>query len=587
MNEVLRRAPAVGLVLLLCVSFIAVVPGQSAAEPYEISSSVDDLNVGRLFSAVVAIDDKVYMFGGCTHVDSGGEPVTTLDSVLVYDVMTGEESMGAPMIKGVGLSAYALGDDGKVYIIGGWNSTDSTYYGSVQIYDPVADSWSLNVNSTPEAIGYCASTLGNDGRIYMFGGGWADNATIIYDPVLDMFTYGTSIPMPSGVFGASAVTLSDTAILVVGGVNKEFWTATTMCHIYNPVADEWSSAASLSNNRTLHSTVLARNGYVYALGGVDDDQINSTGPILSSIERYDIGADTWEMAMTSLDWSRAAHGSVEDSYGRIWSVSGYNGGSITKVEFLLVAETAGMRELVVTSPADGSTVNGVVVVEASLVNSFFNLIYGAELYVDGELHESQSLGNYWAFTWDTTGLPDKSVHELLVRGYDYDGTVMDVSLSVTVSTMSADEKLDALEAELATAIADLAALEAQLDDVNDSLAAGVADLMADIISLSAELDDLSAAVESGDEDLLDEIQALQGQLSAVQSELSDLLGALNETEDSVDDVQASVDNKMDGTLGLAIIGLLVVVILLMIIMMVMGRKPKTPLPEAPPEPPID
>ena len=47
-----------------------------------------------------------------------------------------------------------------------------------------------------------------------------------------------------------------------------------------------------------------------------------------------------------------------------------------------------------------------------------------------------------------------------------------------------------------------------------------------------------------------------------------------------------VDNKMDGAIGLAIIGLLIVVILLMVVMMVMGRKPKSPEPQPPPEPPL-
>jgi N-acetylneuraminic acid mutarotase/archaellum component FlaC len=576
-------------------------PGRVSAEPYEISSSVDDLDVGRVHAATVAIDDMIYIIGGGPQVSGMGDPSPTLDTVLIYDTATGEESWGAPMVKGVGLAAYALADDGKVYVIGGWNGTDFSYYGAVQVYDPVADSWSLTVNGTPEGIGYCASTLGNDGRIYMFGGGWADNATIIYDPSLDQFEYGTSVPTPVGLYGASAVTLSDTQILLVGGVDKLLWAANTTCYMYNPVTDEWSSAAPLNFPRAMHSSVLARNGYAYALGGVNDSEVNGGGLILSSIERYDIAADTWEYASTSLSWARAAQACAQDSYGRIWSLSGYNGATITDVEFLLVSEISGMRELVVTSPTDGSTVNGIVIVEASLVNSFFDLIYGADLFVDGELHESQGYGNYWAFTWDTTGLPDGSVHELLVRGYDYDSSVMDVVVTVTVSAMSADEKLDALEAEmldltadLAVLSADLAALQATADEQSADIVAlqdAVAAVQTLIDSVSAELagladdvDDMGSDVSDRMDDLEAQLDALDGAMAALQTDLDGIQGALDNTQDSVDDVQASVDNKMDGMLGFAIIGLLIVVIVLMMVMMVMGRKPKAPvsIPEPPP-----
>ena len=565
MIEMRKIVSAMALMLLLGVSVLTLISGASSAEPYEMTTSVDAMDVGRVYSAVVAVDDKVYVIGGSITMVSS-DPNPTLDDVLIYDIETGEQSMGASMVKGVGLAACAVGDDGLIYVIGGWNTSDGSYYGRVQVYDPVADSWTVTDTLTPESIGYCATTLGMDGMIYMFGGGWAHNATIIYDPSTDAFEYGTSIPY--GMHGGAAVALSDTMILVAGGVNRSESLPTTDARLYNPVEDTWTSTGSMNAPRNLLSLAVARTGYVYAIGGTDSLLLASATTVYSSIEYYDVLTGEWSMSSTYLDSARATHGSVLDSYGRVWIVSGYNTALVTNIEMMLTSETAGTGALTIVSPTDGSTVTGIVPVQAELLNTYWSPMMGADLFVDGELYESQSYDDSWVFMWDASGLADGSTHELFVRAYDWDGSMKDASVTVVVSAMSVDEKLDMLETAVSALSDDLAALQATVDLQG-----------ADILALQDTVDAIQTALDTLSGDVSDMDAASSARLTALETQLDAVETALAGLQGSVDDVQTSVDDKADNVMFYAVIGLLVVVIVLLIVMMVMGRK--APPPPAP------
>lgn len=597
MMRMRKIASAMAVMVLLGVSALVLVSGASGAEPYEMTTTIDDMDEGRAFAAVVALDDRIYVIGGGTTLNSYGDPAVTLDDVLIYDTSTGEQSRGASMIRGVGLSACVVGEDNLIYVIGGWNTSLLGYVNRVQVYDPVEDSWKLTDTLTPLSVGYCASTLGHDGRIYMFGGGFSMFTTLIYDPLLDAFEFGADFPY--GMHGGAAITLADGTILVAGGVNRTSGAPTTDTRLYDPESDEWKLTGPMGTPRNQLSLATGRTGYVYAIAGSDSWNLYSAVTVYNSIESYDPATGEWTPSTTTLNYRRATHGSVTDSDGMVWIIAGYRTSLVPQIEMMLTSEMSGYDTLIFVSPTDGSTVSGVTAVQAVLVNSWWSSLMGVDLLIDGELYESQSYGNSWVFIWDATGLVDGSTHELTVVGFSWDGSTQEVSVTVTVSALSVDDKLDMLE----TVVADLTVAIDDLQDTVDSQGMDIADL-------AAALDALQAAVDSQTLD----IAALQGALDAVQTELAALSGdladldsatadrilalesqlelmigdlqeALEDSQSSVDDlqesvdgVQTSVDKKADGTLMYAVILLLVVVIVLMLVMMMMGRKSPPPPP---------
>lgn len=603
------RALAIAIALLMCVATVVVTTPNAAALTVEYCNDIDDLPGDRIFAGVVSDGDRLFVIGGFLSDWSGIE--LPMNTTIVYDISTGEFTYGSPMPNGTGISGCVLGDDGLIYVLGGWNTTAyGGYSGAVQIYDPVADTWT-NGSAAPASLGAFTPVWGADGRIYAIGGAvYSQETTLIYDPGLDSWSYGAN--QPDAYWLRSTVVWNETAIFTFAG--RESFAPSTDAHLYNPVTDTWASIAPLLVATVAGTAIVADNGLIYYIGGEAASWVGEGTP-QNSIQRYDPETDSWEFAGASLPTGRSALGSAMDSYGRIYVIGGYDGIDVVPTMSLLVVAEIETDKLQITSPADGSIVSGVVSVDVTISN-FWMGFSTMSLYVDGELLESRMLNWPWeavTFMWDTTGLEDSSDHDLLVIGYLWSGEERRDSVTATVWSVSVEERIAELQM-------DLMGLEAQLADVEINLANELADQAADLATLQALVDALQAAIDalatSVDEDnaaMVADLVALQAQLATLDSALDDmqdslddtqdsvddlqdsvdgLQGSVNETQNSVDDVQdsvddvtASVDNKMDGMLGYAIIGLLVVVILLMAIMMIMGRKPKTPEPM--PEPPIE
>jgi N-acetylneuraminic acid mutarotase len=89
---------------------------------------------------------------------------------------------------------------------------------------------------------------------------------------------------------AASVRLQDGKVLVIGG-----WNAASLAtepfasaELYDPVADSWSYAASMTTPRTFPTATLLKNGKVLVTGGA-----NSGNDWLASTELYDPTHNTW------------------------------------------------------------------------------------------------------------------------------------------------------------------------------------------------------------------------------------------------------------------------------------------------------
>ena len=585
-----NRAISVVIVFALAFGALAVSAPSAKAELAEMVNTVGALPEERVYPTAVEIDGSIYLFGGFV-ADLYGSIEASLDTVLIYDIATGETTMGTEMTYGVALSQSAVGDDGLVYVFGGYNSTYS-YITSVQIYDPASDTWTDGA-AAPLRLGGAQAVSGPDGKFYLFGAGlWSStNSTLIYDSVLDSWSYGSDQPFDGGIRGA--VLLNDTSILVCGGQDTFVNVVVDYAEIYDISTDTFTGVSTMPQASNFGGAALARNGMAYFLGGTTGDWIDS-GTVLSTIQVYDpVSDEWWESAYDSLPSGRAGFATVTDEYGRIFVIGGYNGASTVSSVVMIVSADIALDNMRIISPYDGAVVSGDVVVTVSITN-INTYATAMDFYVDSELMETQFLTFFisadWIFVWDTNGVLDGSTHELWVRAYMFDGSIQEASVTVTYSAYSVEERLAMLENQIASLGVDLSDLQYNLSVLQDSVDAQALDIVAlqdaidavqaEMALLSADIVALSSDVDDMDQANADRIAALEDSLADLESSVDDLMSALSTLENSTSDVQSSVDNKMDSVLGFAVIGLLVVVILLLIVMMMSGRKSEPPPPSA-------
>jgi N-acetylneuraminic acid mutarotase/uncharacterized coiled-coil protein SlyX len=524
------------LALLLSVSMLLSLAAVTGAEPAEARVNLPPIAVPASWASGVIIGDNAYVIGGSQDYIVDVPP--TLSSVQIYSIATGETSIGAAMPKGVTGAAYGVGVDGRIYIAGGWNASDGSYYQKVQIYDPVGDSWTLATGSIPEPIGRSASAMSADGTLYVFGGGWTSNVTLKYNTSSNVWKYGAQQP----VFGLDgrAVAYNDTAVIVFGG---SYGGSSSGVRIYNPVANTWSLGTPSPITEAYAAPVLASNGYIYLFGGTAGSA-GDPNPV-PTVMRYSPSDDVWEVSNAVLSSGRDSMVAVfmqMPGYGKAVVLGGFDGSvAVSTVDSFVISEIAGVDLIEISSPQDGSIVSGVVPVHVEKVNGMTDFVQ-IDLFVDGVLHETRTAAMSVTFLWDTSGLADGSSHTLMARGYNLDGTVSETSVVVTVSAQSIDQKMSALELQVSL-------LQTKLNSLNSSVEA----MQSDIDALQAQLNILKAN-QTTQSTKLDQLQT---QLDNMQSQLNK--------------VKTSSDNgSMFGIVGIV----LMIVVLALVAMMFMASRKK-------------
>ncbi|ABF42596.1 Kelch domain protein [Candidatus Koribacter versatilis Ellin345] len=161
--------------------------------------------------------------------------------------------------------------DGTYLLVGGSTGTSTPGFTSVaaaEIYDPVAEHFTLTTGSMPEGRVQHAATLLNNGKVLITGGyniGVSDSA-MLYDPSTQTFT-----AVPGGMvyprWSHTSTLLSNGRVLIVGGEtdvsNYEYPTA---AEVYDPVANSFSAYGSLHNARNEHSASILPDGHVLIVG---------------------------------------------------------------------------------------------------------------------------------------------------------------------------------------------------------------------------------------------------------------------------------------------------------------------------------
>jgi subtilisin family serine protease len=295
---------------------------------------------------------------------------------------------GSPVPGGIVRYAHAqcLGDNNSFYVISGVDGN----YGVVNNawrYDADTDIWNPLApipqgQEGPSGVCY-------EGQIYVMGGG-GTNQFYIYDIAADSWTAGPSLPR--NVWGAAA-SAWDGRLYLAGGDDDFFFGGTSsQVDIYDLAAGTWSSGTPMPMAANTPGYVQA-GSYLFVVGGWND---NSPGANADATQRYDLSADAWELgptftsaradfslALTSqylyalggdangngpfdpttaverLDWLAWPGGGWEDlgdplptphcsnnggfctdslTGGEVWTVGGYDGGSIVGAAWYHPAE---------------------------------------------------------------------------------------------------------------------------------------------------------------------------------------------------------------------------------------------------------
>lgn len=217
-------------------------------------------NTGHAAHSSCVINNKIYVFGGdrgqqWTGVVEAYDPAT--------DQWTTKDSLPIDSNAPLGMST-ATDFNGKAYIIGGFTNPEPA---RVCEYNPISDSWRLT-NSYKK--NYNAEAITLNGVIYFIGGcpfrtmSFCDNPSDslqVYDPVLDSWSNRKSMKSPHS--GHSSTVLNN-KIYIMGGASIGKTTPNTNVEVYDPATDSWKNLAPLPKGMTNFSCNTV-NGKIYIM----------------------------------------------------------------------------------------------------------------------------------------------------------------------------------------------------------------------------------------------------------------------------------------------------------------------------------
>ncbi len=552
------------VVLGLALAFVAV--AISAAAPNTSASAVlswtSETPMGATVAQAVVVgaeNGTVYVMGGAS--DMGYAPVS---SAYSYDPASGDWRVLAPMLYATRGSAGAMGHDGKVYVFGGQSGS-----GYTQIYDPIANSWSLGTAMLQSAWEAKAATVTN-GTIWVVGGegvttpGFAQ----LYDPVGDSWSVGS--PAPADVLCGAIVAVGDDLYYSGGGVGD--YTGTTNFFMYDASAGNWVSKQDLTSALAAHAMVVGVDGLLYVVGG-SSDGYNSGADAFSTVQVYDPASNQWSAA-PDMSSARKYLGATVTPGGKILALGGNTPSVVLDVveslQLYLFHYSIGLSS---SSVRAGETVLLTLDAQFTFINESFSVVsWYLESVLGGTIYSSGSLmiptGAPAAITIEVPTLAPQGNYMVVVESWTIiaEGGVVEVvnNQKLALQVLTAPEPTDALIADLE---AQIAALQSQLasDDAN-------------LTALRAQTTALQAQVSA----LIAGLTARGAEQTAAQATLNTTLANLQLQLDAFQEQINRVENKADtaGMYGVITLVLVIVVIVLLALILLMSRR-RAPAPPAP------
>ena len=206
--------------------------------------------------AGAALDDKIYVPGGCTNQGQA------IDALEIYNPETDSWTQGPTLPEGrCGYGLAALRN--RLYLFGGWNGQD--YVDTVFVFSREDNEWQVMDSKMPQASGYVGATVLND-VIYVVGGynGQDEfNQTYIFVP--ETGEWLEKAPLQERRGGLGLIGINGNLYAIGGG-----WETTlTMGEKYDPATDAWTTFETPFTNQWRNLGLTAIDTKIYAAGGWD------------------------------------------------------------------------------------------------------------------------------------------------------------------------------------------------------------------------------------------------------------------------------------------------------------------------------
>jgi hypothetical protein len=228
------------------------------------------LRFPRLYAAVAEFGGKVYVLTGL----AGGSIASRFVDVLDPATRTWTRGVNAPRDRG---GATAVVANGKIFVIGGYDTSARTPVPEVDVFDPATGTWSQAANlPTPR---YLSAAVAVGGKIYVMGGTQAVDAffnRIFAQPmdtveVLDVATgnWASGPKLPLALIGPAAAA-HDGVVYVSGGLTATGAGAVLTSAVYRlaPAAGVWNADAGRHLQGRAHHALMPVGGKLYAIGGI-------------------------------------------------------------------------------------------------------------------------------------------------------------------------------------------------------------------------------------------------------------------------------------------------------------------------------
>ena len=179
--------------------------------------------------------------------------------------------------------------NGNILVCGNTGSPAGVSETTTEIYDPIAQTWSVVGAMANGRAWFCYPILLNDGRVMVWGGE-DHNGSI--NNVYEFFDYNTNTWSETGM--PTHLTTGDTAICVPfmmkSGKIAFYLPASAKVAIYNPDDDTWTDSPQYLNIvafANYSNMAEAGDGNLYIFGPIISDQ--------TSVLCYNVGSNTWSL----------------------------------------------------------------------------------------------------------------------------------------------------------------------------------------------------------------------------------------------------------------------------------------------------
>ena len=221
----------------------------------------------RAAHAVVATAAAIYALAGTGR---GGRPVASVER---FD---GRSWAVETRLPGAGLNApAAVAHHGRIYLIGGFDTTTNVPTDRVLVYDTVARTWSEGPRLPAPRGGHAAVVL--DDRIHVIGGGNAQSTLAdhdVLDPAIGAWTRLAPLPRAEG---SPAAVVYDGRLVAIGGRSgpSDFGAV----DIYDAANDAWTRGPAIEPRGTAGAAVYC--GALHVFGGESQARRQSLGDVLA------------------------------------------------------------------------------------------------------------------------------------------------------------------------------------------------------------------------------------------------------------------------------------------------------------------